>query len=145
MTSPELHITALDKQGLPVYFEGDKKKTVVILGQSLLFMTKRRGAIIVPAGFVSDGCSIPRALWTALGHPFSYKYLREAILHDYLYLYQPFSRRTADKIFRDELKKGGNVGLIRRNCIYRALRLFGGIAWKNNQKKMIDKIKGEAK
>jgi hypothetical protein len=37
----------------------------------------------VPAGFVSDGASIPRALWSIIGSPLTGKYRNAAIIHDY--------------------------------------------------------------
>lgn len=37
----------------------------------------------VPAGAVTDGASIPRALWSLVGSPYTGKYLKAAIVHDY--------------------------------------------------------------
>ena len=95
----------LDMQGLPVspYRRADGE-TVVVLYADMAYYTSK-GCIVVPKGFESDGCSMPRFFWRVFGHPFDMQYLREAILHDYLYKMQIFDRKTADLIFREELQK----------------------------------------
>jgi hypothetical protein len=92
-------------QGLPVspYRRADGE-TVVVLYADMAYYTSK-GCIVVPKGFESDGCSMPRFFWRLFGHPFDMQYLREAILHDYLYKMQIFDRKTADLIFREELQK----------------------------------------
>ena len=37
----------------------------------------------VPHGYVSDGASIPKLLWSVFGGPFDGAYIRAAILHDW--------------------------------------------------------------
>ena len=75
----------LDMQGLPVspYRRADGE-TVVVLYADMAYYTSK-GCIVVPKGFESDGCSMPRFFWRVFGHPFDMQYLREAILHDWLY------------------------------------------------------------
>lgn len=90
----------------------------------------------VPAGFESDGASLPRFFWRLIGHPFSMDYLREAILHDYFYRTQYIPRKKADKIFLELLKKKMPF---RCYVIYYALRAFGWIAWTINKKKYAEK------
>ena len=95
----------LDMQALPVspYKRADGE-TVVVLYAEMAYYTYK-GIIVVPKGFESDGCSMPRFFWRLFGHPFDMQYLREAILHDWLYKMQMFNRKTADTIFREELQK----------------------------------------
>ena len=95
----------LDMQGLPVspYRRADGE-TVVVLYADMAYYTSK-GCIVVPKGFESDGCSMPRFFWRIFGHPFLMEYLREAILHDWLYKTQIFDRATADRLFREELEK----------------------------------------
>lgn len=38
----------------------------------------------IPKGFVSDGASIPRVLWSIFGGPFCPKNLEASVQHDYL-------------------------------------------------------------
>lgn len=98
----------LDMQGLPVslYRRADGE-TVVVLYADMAYYTSR-GLIVVPKGFESDGCSMPRFFWRLFGHPFQMEYLREAILHDWLYKTQIFDRETADLIFMEEMEKSAH-------------------------------------
>ena len=43
----------------------------------------------VPKGEPTDGASIPKVLWTVLGHPFDPDFINAAIIHDH------FCRETA--------------------------------------------------
>lgn len=117
-----------DTQGLNVIIcmRGDGE-TVVRLMESIEYATGPLGVVTVPKFFVSDGCSMPRLFWRVLGHPFDMRFLREAILHDWLYQFQPCDRKTADQIFRDAL--AGKLSWLRRAAIYRGLRLGGWVAW----------------
>lgn len=96
--------------------------------------------VLVPAGFTTDFASIPRGLWNtfpptgpyapaALVHDWLYTtgevLLRNTTGHDYLYL---IGRKYADDTFREVMEVIG-VGRIKRNLMYRAVRLFGGRAW----------------
>jgi hypothetical protein len=98
----------LGMQELPVspYWRADGE-TVVVLYADMAYYTSR-GLIVVPKGFESDGCSMPRFFWRLFGHPFQMEYLREAILHDWLYKTQIFDRATADLLFREEMEKSAH-------------------------------------
>lgn len=120
----------MDKQGLPIsFFLREDGETIAFLTGVIAYETQALGRIEVPIGFQSDGCSMPGLFWWSFGHPFDMKFLREAILHDWLYATQPCDRKTADMVFRDELKKAGKLSAIRRGLIYRGLRLGGWAAW----------------
>ena len=88
----------------------------------------------IPAGFKCDGASIPRAFWRIIGPPISCEYIDEAIIHDYLYRFQPVPRAVADRDFFDRLKKPRMR--LRRWLIYLSVRLFGWIAWNKNSRVM---------
>lgn len=122
------------KQGLPVVLFARGRETIVYLASAIEYDTGKLGKITVPQGFESDGCSIPRILWRVVGHPFDMKYLKEAILHDYLYATQPCTRKEADKTFRDELKKNNKLGAVKRFLIYQGVRTGGWVAWNNHKK-----------
>ena len=95
----------IDEQGLPLtFYKRHDGETVAVLQTDMAYYTSK-GQILVPKGFESDGCSMPRFFWRLFGHPFDMQYLREAILHDYLYKTQIFDRKVADQIFREELQK----------------------------------------
>jgi hypothetical protein len=90
---------------------------------------KNYPALIVPRGYITDMASIPRLLW-ALYSPFG-RYGNAAILHDFLYSSEMFSRPVCDGLFRYAMAVSG-VNIIRRNIMYWAVRRFGGFVWLNH-------------
>lgn len=110
--------------------------------------------IRVPAGFVTDFASIPRAFWVVF--PPTGKYGKAAVVHDYLYVMggkipcgwcvteglgpkwanvalnigakcpdlQTFTKADADKIFLEAMEVLG-VNWLQRKLMYRAVRWFG--------------------
>lgn len=84
--------------------------------------------IVVPAGFITDFASIPRAFWAIL--PKWGKYGNAAVVHDYLYCTQPeqYCRRRADEIFLEAMLVL-NVGKCTAKTMYYAVRWFGRIGW----------------
>lgn len=91
--------------------------------------------ITVPKGFVTDFASTPpalRPLFPKLG-----RYIKAAIVHDYLYWNQTCSRKQADKIFEVAMANA-DVDPIRRNLMWAAVASFGGKAWDANAKKKLD-------
>lgn len=86
--------------------------------------------INVGIGFQTDFASIPRLLWAFL--PRWGKYGNAAVIHDWLYWYQPRDRREADRIFLEGMEVL-EVSAWKRNVIYYAVRAFGGIAWRSNR------------
>ena len=74
----------------------------------------------IPAGFVTDGASIPAPLWPVLP-PFG-RYLRAAVLHDYM-LSLGMLREDADKHFYDQMRLDG-VGEWRSLLIFKAVRAY---------------------
>ena len=88
------------------------------------------GGLTVPAGFESDGASVPRFFWRVVFPPGDTKALRAAFLHDWIYRTHPegWSRAAADELFRQVLIEDG----IPRNSADLAwwgVRLFGGSSW----------------
>lgn len=94
------------------------------------------GLYTVPAGFITDGASIPRFLWFIYGSPMDYPYSLSALLHDYLYVLfatydkNPNSklRKLADEAFRDYSIQLG-VSKFMAYTEYHAIRFFGGAHW----------------
>jgi peptidoglycan hydrolase-like protein with peptidoglycan-binding domain len=85
----------------------------------------------VPKGFVTDFASVPRPIWW-LFPPWA-KYGNAAVLHDYCYWEQNISRKEADAVILEGMKDL-RVSWLTRQLIYRALRLFGWIAWWGNKR-----------
>lgn len=88
-------------------------------------------AFTVPAGFVTDGASIPRFLWRLCGHPLETRRFPIAVLHDWLYeegAALGLTRQQVDEIYRDGLLSLG-YGKWAANTEYLAIRLCGGSRW----------------
>ena len=86
--------------------------------------------VIVPAGFESDGASVPRLLWGVVFPRDDRQALFAALFHDYLYRTHPagWTRAEADEAFHFLLLEGG-VSFIRALRAYLGVRIFGKSAW----------------
>ena len=89
---------------------------------------------IVPAGFISDGASIPRVLWPLIGRPFDHRWRKEAVLHDFFYRapVDIVDRKTADLMFYDSLRANG-LRRSKAQAMYLGVRAGGWVAWKKNR------------
>ena len=96
--------------------------------------------IRVKKGFDFNGASIPQALWSVYGNPLSGKFRIAALVHDALYASQKVSRELADAIFLD-LMKQHEVGYLKRQTMYYAVRSAGWYVWRRNTKEEIEKYK----
>lgn len=82
----------------------------------------------VPAGFVTDFASIPRLLWSIIGHPAG-RYAQAAVLHDWLYATTAVSRAEADRIFGEAMQVLG-VPSWQRWIMWCGVRLAGFVAYR---------------
>lgn len=86
-----------------------------------------------PAGMLTDGASIPRLLWRAVGAPWSGTYRRAAVVHDAAYrgeLVGPaLTRAQADALFR-RLMAGNGVSHVRRWLMWAGVRVGGWTGWR---------------
>jgi len=107
--------------------------------------------IVVPAGFLYDGASVPRIAWTlsgilpdgliraaALVHDWLYRYRGHIPTGSYQYLdqagtwqdyYAAWSREDADRLFGRMMREAGMSKRSRRTAS-RAVRWFGWLAWR---------------
>ena len=85
--------------------------------------------ITVPAGFVTDFASTPRALWSVI--PATGRCQLAAVVHDFLYWDQGCTREQADAIFRVAMAES-NVKPYERDLMWQAVRRFGQSAWNDN-------------
>lgn len=97
-----------------------------VLEQPFAFLSYSKGEIVVPAGFDTDYASIPRIFWNI--YPPDGSYTEAAVIHDFLYYEQPFDRDECDLVFYEAMTALG-VPWLRRQIIYRAVRLGGWHAW----------------
>lgn len=112
----------------PLHLEyGDGRKWKLILGFRYDTDLLAAGAVYVPAGFETDFASVPRLFWRL--YPPTGQYGKAAVVHDYLYRGSGVSRELADKIFLEAMECL-KVHWWTRHTIYRAVRLFGGSAYR---------------
>ena len=81
------------------------------------FRDKRGREWPVAAGFETDGASIPRALWTILGSPFTGKYLPAAVVHDYHCQDKKASWQDVHLVFYDAMIASG-VNIVQAKLMY---------------------------
>lgn len=97
-----------------------------VLEQPFAFLSYSKGEIVVPAGFDTDYASIPRIFWSI--YPPDGSYAPAAVVHDWLYWSQDFTRDESDRVFYEAMTALG-VPWLRRQIIYRAVRLGGWAPW----------------
>ena len=96
--------------------------------------------ITVKKGFDFDGASIPQSLWSVYGNPLSGKFKIAALVHDALYVSQKLPRELADAIFLD-LMKQHDVGYLKRQTMYYAVRSAGWYAWRRHEESEVEEYK----
>ena len=92
--------------------------------------------ITAKKGFIFDGASVPKLFWQAVGHPFSYKLLRPAVIHDICYETEYFYRDFSDGLFKEMLDVADIAGA-KEHLAYLAVRVAGGETWKPHTEKGI--------
>lgn len=86
--------------------------------------------IRIPCGFIWDGASIPSQAWSILNlHPFSSEVVRAGLVHDWLYRRHIVNREDADLMFRRIMKYEGELGSIKIQVMFWAVRMFGETAY----------------
>lgn len=97
------------------------------------YHSSKHHTIVVPAGFVTDGASIPRWAWSLVGGPMSGRYVWAAVIHDYLYVKHLVKRNVADWIFWDAMRVSG-VSFWKRRAMHFAVRVGGWASFRRNAK-----------
>lgn len=105
--------------------EEDERGNVFTLLRPVSF-----GGITIPAGFESDGASVPRLLWGVVFPRDDRRALFGALFHDFIYRTHPaaWTRADADETFLYLMQQGG-VPYVRRIRAYLGVRLFGKLSW----------------
>lgn len=101
-----------------------------VLSKTLTYQIgQSRFTVSVPAGFVTDFASTPRAIWAIV--PPTGRYQLAAVVHDFLYWDQGCTRQQADELFRVAMAES-QVKPHERDLMWEAVRRFGGKAWDTN-------------
>ena len=82
----------------------------------------------IPAGFRSDGMSVPRFFWRWIGPPVDWRTLGPSVAHDWLYQFRFLTRVEADAWYRSRLVENGYPA-IKAWAAWAGIRLFGGGHW----------------
>lgn len=86
--------------------------------------------VTVPHGFVTDLASIPKCLQPVYS-PTDFTTIAPSVLHDYMYSgVGIYNRKQSDAIFYNALIENG-AGKIQAFKFWAAVRLFGGLYYKN--------------
>jgi len=97
-----------------------------VVTEPYCFVTAIGIAITIPAGFLTDGASVPRCLWSAIP-PFGLHF-NAAVVHDFLYREQDPEKKlpktTCDGIFHEIMVRDG-VDEVRREAMYMAVVTMG--------------------
>ncbi|MDW6005423.1 DUF1353 domain-containing protein [Vibrio mangrovi] len=89
-------------------------------------------AIWVPKFFQYDGASIPSAAYGIIGTPFNPRFMKAAVVHDWLYYTHMLSRSDADQLFYELLRESG-VRKIKAVLMREAVEGFGHFYWDNDE------------
>ena len=109
-----------------------------------------KNRINIPEGYIFDGASVPRWLWSISGIRPDGKQRTAALIHDWIYVHKgllptgsqeyqdkqgkwkifqgKWTRKDADKIFAKILKESG-MPKSKRRWMYRAVHWFGWTKW----------------
>ena len=100
-------------------------------------ITFREKSFVIPAGFESDGVSVPRFAQPLITPRIDPRSLRAGAAHDYIYRVQPegWTRAEADLMFLCFLIEDG-LSVPRALTAYTCVRGFGGKAWLENRSKI---------
>lgn len=90
---------------------------------------------VIPEGFMTDFSSVPRVFrW--LISPVGQPHQLAGVVHDFLYSSGAVTRKQADAAFKAAAAAAGSPRL-RAALMYRAIRLGGWFAWRNNRAKLL--------
>lgn len=125
----------VNDQPVPIDFMSDN---TMLLAEEYQFSLQGIGGltldVIVPSGYLFDGASIPRALWTLVGSPMDPQFVRAALIHDWLcdHVVERRDRRLADDIFL-YLLDYSNVPECKRYAMYAGVRMYALLFWKSKR------------
>jgi len=95
-----------------------------VLCNDLKFLTPGGTTVTVPRGFITDLASIPRLVQLLPGFDVNGASRKPAVLHDYLYCVQLYTRSICDELFYHALLAEGVQPLTAR-LFYRGVRIGG--------------------
>jgi hypothetical protein len=118
-------------------YRNDEDYTITIFVRGLPYF------ITIPAGFIYDGASVPRVLWSLSGLTPDGLIRAASLVHDWIYVHKgevlamhknikyplKLTRAQTDRIFLDHMANSG-MGWWERNTAFAAVRAYGWTQWK---------------
>lgn len=105
-----------------------------ILGGEVHVAVDGRALVVVPVGFTTDGASVPAIAQVITGwDPWEPPQRWAGVVHDWLYHQVDYTRRQSDQVFKS-LLRSERAGAVKTELMYRAVRWFGGPAYRRNQR-----------
>lgn len=118
---------------LRVQFRDDGETMIVL--EAITFTDGAGRVWPLPAGAISDGASIPRALWSTVGSPFTGLYRVAAFFHDEAYRTPGMDKEAADLMLREcAIACGCSVELA--DLIYAGVRIGGEWSFEADQREV---------
>ena len=114
----------------------NRKKPYYLMQNTYVIVQERNGRkyyLKMNKGFVSDGCTIPRFLWTIFACPHTPEYLPASLIHDWLLCHPQAierNRNLSSRIFRQVLLNEG-VNKIKAEIMYLTVDI---VQWVKNFK-----------
>lgn len=110
----------------------------VFASEFRLALPVSRRMLVVSPGFTSDGASIPRFLWSIIGHPFDPNFVAPAAgAHDPLYAAELLARADCDRELRALMLLNGKVAVERAPEFFFAVRAFGWWRWRRHSPRSV--------
>lgn len=108
--------------------EWDNERGDIIVLVTPLKFTFKGTEYEIPAGYESDGMSVPKAFWSTISPKVNFKTLVPSVVHDYLYSEHLGTRKEADLWYREALIANG-FSKIKSYLVYAGVRMFGSSHW----------------
>ena len=102
--------------------EGDSRKMQLL--EPFNYTDASGGEWNVPKGWKVDGASIPPALWSVIGSPYTGPYRRASVIHDYYCDVKTRGWRATHRMFYEAMRAGG-VPEVQAKTMFRAVYEFG--------------------
>lgn len=96
--------------------------------------------IVVPAGYVYDGASVPRFFWRIAGHPMDTETVMASLLHDYCFTNRPVvngARVTFEDsadLYEEVARRAGSSWITRKAHKVAILSPFARALWNTHNK-----------
>ena len=114
-------------------------KTYRLVSDYHVYLPFSKKWLLVKAGFIFDGASIPCWLWLWIGHPFDPDWVAGALSHDALYAAELMPRHACDKELFHIMRLTSQRGYDKSRKFFIAVDTFGGFVWrKHTQKSIMD-------